>query len=81
MNFLEQLAARRRFGMRPGLSTIRAVCRSLGDPQERIKAVHIAGTNGKGSTSANIAAPIPTTENALKISTAIFTISENTILV
>lgn len=52
MNFLEQLAARRRFGMRPGLSTIRAVCRSLGDPQERIRAVHIAGTNGKGAVAA-----------------------------
>ena len=52
MNFLEQLAARRRFGMKIGLSTIRAVCRSLGDPQDRIKALHIAGTNGKGAVAA-----------------------------
>lgn len=52
MKFLEQLAARRRFGMKPGLSTIRAVCRALGDPQERVKAIHIAGTNGKGAVAA-----------------------------
>ena len=52
MNFLENLAARRRFGMKPGLETIRALCASLGDPQRRFKAVHVAGTNGKGAVCA-----------------------------
>ncbi|MEP6951465.1 MAG: bifunctional folylpolyglutamate synthase/dihydrofolate synthase, partial [Ginsengibacter sp.] len=28
-----------------------ALCKHLGDPQKKIKTIHIAGTNGKGSTS------------------------------
>ena len=49
MTYLEDLASRRRFGIRPGLETIRAVCASLGDPQLSVSAVHVAGTNGKGA--------------------------------
>ena len=52
MNFLEDLAARRRFGMKPGLETIRGVCAALGDPQRQFKAIHVAGTNGKGAVCA-----------------------------
>ena len=52
MNFLEELAARRRFGMKPGLETIRGLCAALGDPQLGFKAVHVAGTNGKGAVCA-----------------------------
>ena len=52
MTFLEDLAARRRFGMKPGLETIRAVCAELGDPQLKFKAIHVAGTNGKGAVCA-----------------------------
>ena len=52
MNFLEDLAARRRFGMKPGLETIRALCAALGDPQRQFKAIHVAGTNGKGAVCA-----------------------------
>ena len=52
MKFLEDLAARRRFGMRPGLETIRTLCAALGDPQRRFRAVHVAGTNGKGAVCA-----------------------------
>jgi dihydrofolate synthase/folylpolyglutamate synthase len=33
-----------------------ALCTSLGNPQNKIKTVHIAGTNGKGSTSHMLAA-------------------------
>ena len=51
-SFLEDLAARRRFGMKPGLETIRAVCAALGDPQRKFKAIHVAGTNGKGAVCA-----------------------------
>ncbi len=49
---LSSLAARRRFGMRPGLDTIRAVMAALGDPQKSLRCMHIAGTNGKGATAA-----------------------------
>lgn len=37
-----------------GLDRIRIVLDSLGRPQDRIPFVHVAGTNGKGSTSAMI---------------------------
>ena len=50
--FLEELAARRRFGMKPGLETIRALCDALGNPQCSFKAIHVAGTNGKGAVCA-----------------------------
>ncbi len=38
------------------LDTIRRLLAALGNPQDRIPAVHVAGTKGKGSTSAMIAA-------------------------
>jgi len=41
-----------RFGMRPGLEKISALLKALDNPQDRIKSVHVAGTNGKGSTAA-----------------------------
>ena len=50
--FLNDLAARRRFGMKPGLEAIRALCAALGDPQRKFKAIHVAGTNGKGAVCA-----------------------------
>lgn len=40
---------------RRGLGRIRELLDKLGSPQKRLKYVHIAGTNGKGSTSACIA--------------------------
>jgi len=36
----------------PGLKRITQLLRLLGDPQKQLKFVHIAGTNGKGSTAA-----------------------------
>ena len=42
-------------GSRPGLSRTVELCRRLGDPQKKLKFIHIAGTNGKGSTSAMLA--------------------------
>lgn len=40
-----------KFGINPGLERIAALCRALGNPQDKLKFVHVAGTNGKGSTS------------------------------
>ncbi|MBO7685010.1 MAG: bifunctional folylpolyglutamate synthase/dihydrofolate synthase [Kiritimatiellae bacterium] len=51
-SLLERLAARRRYGMRPGLSTMRALLDALGNPQDSLKVVHVAGTNGKGAVTA-----------------------------
>lgn len=39
----------------PGLERIGALCEKLGNPQNELRFIHIAGTNGKGSTSANLA--------------------------
>ncbi len=39
-------------GSRPGLERITELCRRLGDPQKKLKFIHVAGTNGKGSVSA-----------------------------
>ena len=37
--------------MKADLTNITALCEYLGNPQKKFKTVHIAGTNGKGSTS------------------------------
>ena len=39
------------FGSRPGLDRIMKLLDIMGNPQDNLKFVHIAGTNGKGSTS------------------------------
>ncbi|WP_262150518.1 bifunctional folylpolyglutamate synthase/dihydrofolate synthase [Chryseobacterium foetidum] len=36
---------------KPGLDNITRLCAFFGNPQEKIKCIHIGGTNGKGSTS------------------------------
>ena len=38
------------------LERMRALLRLLGDPQDRLRVVHITGTKGKGSTAAMLAA-------------------------
>ena len=38
------------FGMRFGLERMRRLLTVLGSPQERFRAVHVVGTNGKSST-------------------------------
>jgi len=44
-----------RFGIKPGLERVSALCAALGNPQERLRCVHVAGTNGKGSACAMLA--------------------------
>lgn len=41
-------------GISLGLDSIRNLCEGIGNPQEELKFIHIAGTNGKGSTLAFI---------------------------
>ena len=43
------------FGIKPGLERISMLLEALGNPQDKIKTIHIAGTNGKGSTSTHLA--------------------------
>ncbi len=55
MDFDEALAymqGRLRLGVKLGNDRFLALLHRLGDPQERLRVVHIAGTKGKGSTAA-----------------------------
>ncbi len=49
---LEYLFGLQRFGIKLGLTNISGLLGHLGTPQEGLRAVHIAGSNGKGSTAA-----------------------------
>lgn len=40
------------FGMKPGLERMRWLMEKLDHPERRLKFIHVAGTNGKGSTCA-----------------------------
>ncbi len=42
-------------GSRPGLERTYELCERLGNPQRSLRFIHVAGTNGKGSTSAMLA--------------------------
>jgi dihydrofolate synthase / folylpolyglutamate synthase len=53
---LDRLFRRRRFGIRPGLEVVRALLRAIDDPQRSFKAIHVAGSKGKGSVAAMAAA-------------------------
>jgi dihydrofolate synthase/folylpolyglutamate synthase len=48
---LDELYQRRRFGIRPGLETVRALLAALGHPELRFPAIHVTGSKGKGSTA------------------------------
>ncbi len=47
---LEYIHSLLRFGSKPGLERITAVLEALGNPQDNLNIIHVAGTNGKGST-------------------------------
>lgn len=44
------LTSTKKFHINLGLERIKAILELLGNPQERYKTIHVAGTNGKGST-------------------------------
>ena len=48
---LEYIHSLNRFGIKPGLERITALLNKLGNPQNKLEFIHVAGTNGKGSTS------------------------------
>jgi len=53
---LEYLYARTTGGVRLGLERTSALLAELGNPHQKVPAFHVAGTNGKGSTVASLAA-------------------------
>ncbi|MBP1764814.1 MAG: fpgS, partial [Firmicutes bacterium] len=53
LSYLETLAT---FGIKPGLARIEKLLSLMGQPQLRYRTIHVTGTNGKGSTTAMLAA-------------------------
>lgn len=49
---ITELFSLRRFGIKPGLKNIQNLLAALGNPHESLNVIHVAGTNGKGSTAA-----------------------------
>lgn len=62
INYIESCSS---YGIVPGLSGIKELLRRLGNPQETLKFIHIAGTNGKGSTLGFVSTIL--TENGYKV--------------
>ena len=55
MNYFEalkQLTSNKTFQIKLGLERIEQVLQRLGNPQKELQYIHVAGTNGKGSTCA-----------------------------
>lgn len=52
---LDKLFALHTFGIKLGLDNIKTFLDNIGNPQLSLKTIHIAGSNGKGSTAAFIA--------------------------
>lgn len=48
---LEYIHGTLKFGSKLGLHNIGVLLKLMGDPQKKLKFVHVAGTNGKGSTT------------------------------
>ena len=55
---LDYIHGLNRLGWKLGLTNIKNLLARIGDPQRRLRVVHVAGTNGKGSTSTFIAAAL-----------------------
>lgn len=49
---IEWIHSTRNLGSKLGLENVTELARRMGDPQERFRSVHVAGTNGKGSVCA-----------------------------
>jgi dihydrofolate synthase/folylpolyglutamate synthase len=53
-DLIDKIYKLRRFGIKPGLERIQKILEDVGNPHKQLKAIHIAGTNGKGSTASLI---------------------------
>ena len=47
-----------KFGSRPGLERVSQLAQLAGRPDRRVNIVHVAGTNGKGSTVSAVSAAL-----------------------
>lgn len=51
MAVIDRIHQFNRFGMKLGLERMDELLKKLGNPQEGLQVIHVAGTNGKGSVS------------------------------
>lgn len=61
MNYIQamdKINGRLRFGIKPGLERIEELLERLGNPHKKLKYVHVAGTNGKGSCCALVSSAL-----------------------
>ena len=68
MNYNEALnfiISKQSLGIMPGLTRILALLKQMGNPQNDLKIIHIAGTNGKGTVASTIANTL--TEHGYKV--------------
>jgi len=47
-----------RFGIKPGLERVKWMLTELGNPEQNLRIIHVAGTNGKGSTCKMLASAL-----------------------
>ena len=52
---IELLTSQGKFHIKLGLERVQAVLKLLGNPQDKVKIIHVAGTNGKGSVCSVVA--------------------------
>ncbi|WP_152654758.1 folylpolyglutamate synthase/dihydrofolate synthase family protein [Oceanobacillus sp. CFH 90083] len=57
-NIYDFFEKRQQLGVQPGLDRIKALLEALDHPEEKFTSIHIAGTNGKGSTGAFLQAAL-----------------------
>ncbi len=62
---LDKLFALHTFGVKLGLENIQKFLNQIGNPQKKLMTIHVAGSNGKGSTSSFIASILM--ENGYKV--------------
>ena len=62
---IEYIESCNAYGIVPGLKTIEELLKRLGNPEKKLRIIHIAGTNGKGSTLAFISTVL--SENGYKV--------------
>lgn len=74
---LQYIHSKERFGIKPGLERIEKLLELLGNPQDSLDVVHVAGTNGKGSTCKMLACGLAETGYKVGLYTSPYVICFN----